>query len=41
MPVRKAIYAHAQGFMLKDELLLLILTTFAQCALSLHTNRNV
>jgi hypothetical protein len=39
-PARKAIYAHAQDFVKKDELLLCILNAFAQCTSSLHATRN-
>ena len=40
IPSRNVIYAHAQNFVANNELLLSILSAFAQCALSLHAPRN-
>jgi hypothetical protein len=39
-PARKAIDAHAQYFMVNDELLVSILKAFAHCTHLLHATRN-
>jgi len=40
IPARNAIYAHAQNFVVYDDLLLPILSAFAQNTRSLHAPRN-